>query len=245
MEILKKIKKNGFKKSLLLFFKIINRKNKNLINRFIVKDILCENKFKNEEDYLKFSYEYLDLMQEKYEIKELLTIIKKKKPRIVLEIGSARGGTLFLFSKYAYENAIIISIDLPKGPFGGGYSKNRVSIFKKFITNKQKMYLIRDNSHLENTKNKLKKILGKNKIDFLFIDGDHTYEGVKIDFEQYSPLVKKGGIIAMHDIALHPKETKCEVNKFWKELKNSYKYKEIILDKNQGWAGIGIIYKWE
>jgi hypothetical protein len=37
------------------------------------------------------------------------------------------------------------------------------------------------------------------KIDFLFIDADHSYEGVKLDFELYSKLVKKTGIIALHD----------------------------------------------
>jgi hypothetical protein len=30
-------------------------------------------------------------------------------------------------------------------------------------------------------------------VDFLFIDGDHTYEGVKKDFEMYSPLVRREG----------------------------------------------------
>lgn len=37
------------------------------------------------------------------------------------------------------------------------------------------------------------------KIDFLFIDADHSYEGVKLDFDLYSKLVKKTGIIALHD----------------------------------------------
>jgi predicted O-methyltransferase YrrM len=36
-------------------------------------------------------------------------------------------------------------------------------------------------------------------IDLLFIDGDHTYEGVKIDLELWVPLVKPGGIVAGHD----------------------------------------------
>jgi predicted O-methyltransferase YrrM len=46
----------------------------------------------------------------------------------------------------------------------------------------------------------IKNILDDRKVDFLFIDGDHTYEGVTRDFEMYSPLVKRGGIIAIHDI---------------------------------------------
>ena len=38
------------------------------------------------------------------------------------------------------------------------------------------------------------------KIDFLFIDGDHSYKGVTTDFRLYSPLVKDYGNIAFHDI---------------------------------------------
>lgn len=37
------------------------------------------------------------------------------------------------------------------------------------------------------------------QIDFLFIDGDHSYEGVKTDFELYSTLLSDRGIIAIHD----------------------------------------------
>lgn len=39
------------------------------------------------------------------------------------------------------------------------------------------------------------------KIDYLFIDGDHTYEVVKKDFEDWYPHVKTGGIISIHDSA--------------------------------------------
>ena len=37
------------------------------------------------------------------------------------------------------------------------------------------------------------------KIDYLHIDADHTYEGVKNDFELYSTLLSENGIISIHD----------------------------------------------
>jgi hypothetical protein len=37
------------------------------------------------------------------------------------------------------------------------------------------------------------------KIDFLFIDGDHSYEGVKLDFDLYSTILSDNGIIIIHD----------------------------------------------
>lgn len=36
-------------------------------------------------------------------------------------------------------------------------------------------------------------------IDILFIDGDHIYESVKSEYESFSPFVKKGGLILLHD----------------------------------------------
>jgi len=43
----------------------------------------------------------------------------------------------------------------------------------------------------------------QNPIDFLFIDGDHSYEGVKKDWELWSPLVSVEGRIALHDSRSH------------------------------------------
>jgi predicted O-methyltransferase YrrM len=36
-------------------------------------------------------------------------------------------------------------------------------------------------------------------IDFIFIDGDHSYEACKADIEAWTPFVKPGGVIAFHD----------------------------------------------
>ena len=38
------------------------------------------------------------------------------------------------------------------------------------------------------------------RLDILFIDGDHSYEGVKNDLSNYAPLVKSGGRIILHDV---------------------------------------------
>jgi predicted O-methyltransferase YrrM len=36
-------------------------------------------------------------------------------------------------------------------------------------------------------------------IDLLFVDGDHSYIGVKTDWDLYFPLLKKGSIVIFHD----------------------------------------------
>lgn len=50
--------------------------------------------------------------------------------------------------------------------------------------------------------------------DILFIDAGHSYEDVKQDYSEYSTLVKKGGLIILHDIC----NRSCGVPLFWSEL---------------------------
>lgn len=40
------------------------------------------------------------------------------------------------------------------------------------------------------------------KVDFIFVDGDHSFEGIKKDWELYAGKVKSGGIIALHDTSI-------------------------------------------
>ena len=176
------------------------------------------------------------------EITELVKVLAKRKPKLLLEIGTARGGTLFLFTRVSSSDALIISVDLPGGLFGGGYPERKKLFYESFVIHKQKMHLIRADSHALSTLNMVENILEGRKLDFLFIDGDHTYKGVKTDFEIYSKLVGKGGIIAFHDVCPHPPQTGCEVNLFWREIKDKYEYIEIVRDWKQGWAGIGVLY---
>ena len=82
-----------------------------------------------------------------------------------------------------------------------------------------------------------------------FIHGDHSYEGVKKDLEQYKTLVGDGGIIAFYDIVAnttdHPDAKYIEVPRFWNEIKTQYRYEEVIENVNQRSMGIGIIFVWK
>jgi predicted O-methyltransferase YrrM len=179
-------------------------------------------------------------MQNKDEFIELLKIFKELNPKYILEIGTANGGSLFCFCKLAQDDATIISIDLPEGPLGGGYPEWRIPIYQAFAKENQNLFLLKKDSHKDETLLEVKKILEGNQLDFLFIDGDHSYEGVKKDFELYSTLVRKGGLIVFHDIVNNdPTRVDIEVPKFWSEIKNKYKFKEIIKDKIN--FGIGIL----
>jgi cephalosporin hydroxylase len=144
-----------------------------------------------------------------------------------------------LFCRLANPCATLVSIDLPGGEFGGGYPEWKTKLYRSFCLPQQTMHLLRADSRAICTVEKVRSILGTTPVDFLFIDGNHTYEGVKRDFELYSPFVRRGGVIAFHDIAVHPPEAHCEVHKFWNEARNQHS-KEFIENREQRWAGIGV-----
>lgn len=179
--------------------------------------------------------------QFKKEIIELIEVIKAKKPATILEIGTATGGTLFFWSQFCPFDTHIISIDLPFGQFGAGYLPEKGKFLKSFAREKQRLDLIQGNSHHQEIKNQLKELLQGKKIDFLFIDGDHSYEGAKQDFLDYKDLVSPGGIIAFHDIKDNKQDKYCQVPSFWNEIKNDYPSKELTSYENQDGCGIGYI----
>ncbi|HEU03682.1 MAG TPA: hypothetical protein ENH95_00935, partial [Nitrosopumilus sp.] len=219
-------------------------RNEEIISKLKIQSEECRT-FENFID-LAFNFRYgnfsIEPLQKKEEIKTLLKILKKYPSKNFLEIGTASGGTFFLLTKIADPKANIISIDLPQGAFGGElYPNSNMSIYESFANAKQKIHLIRSNSHEKSTLEKTKRILNSKKLDFLLIDGDHTYKGVKKDFEMYRGLVRKEGIIAFHDINKGPKKNVGEVIKFWKKIKSEYPSFEIIDFHSGEGYGLGFI----
>jgi predicted O-methyltransferase YrrM len=94
-------------------------------------------------------------------------------------------------------------------------------------------------SHKPETLAELADLLADDRVDLLFIDADHTYEGVKGDYETYSPLVRPGGIVAFHDILTHPNMPYVAVDILWRQL--SGVMEEIITDPPT-WGGIGVLH---
>jgi predicted O-methyltransferase YrrM len=185
--------------------------------------------------------------QKKGELRPFISRLRRQTLRSVVEIGTYRGGTLWLWCQLADPDAVIVSIDLPGGEFGGGYDDAQAEHIRSYARADQKLVLIRANSHLSKTRDELTSALGGRLVDFLFIDADHTYDGVKQDYQMYAPLVRRGGIIAFHDILPHSIEERCEVDVFWEELKRQGMDDfEEFLDRDtpaaeRVWGGIGAL----
>lgn len=173
------------------------------------------------------------------EFLELAEMVKKQSCKYIMEIGTFRGGTLFVFSQLAAPGATVISLDFHSSFFGRVYGALQKPLLRKFVRNGKSLFMIREDSHLPQTLNAIRRILNGHELDFLFIDGDHSYEGVREDFMMYSPLVREGGLIAFHDIA--ESGGSREVHRLWSELKPNYDHHEFIHVTGDRAMGIGVL----
>ena len=179
------------------------------------------------------------------EIQALCEIVHRERPRTILEIGTHHGGTFFLFSRVAALDALLISVDLASEDL-----KPWRTLCADLRMKGQKVSVIDGDSHAISTVERVNRVLGDQKVDFLFIDGDHSYEGVKQDFENYIGFLNDTGIIAFHDInpdyfTRFGKRT-CsytgEVYRFWAEVKMKYSHTECIDNPDEDGFGIGILF---
>lgn len=180
------------------------------------------------------------------EFTALLEEYKTLNVNCFMEIGSMYGWSLQHFIHYSNKESTAVVIDLPVRNFIGPgdwrvatQESNYKNVWPEWAKAKKcKLFLIPDSSIKESTFNKAKDILNGKQLDFLFIDGDHRYEAIKSDYEMYSPLVRLGGVIGFHDIG---EREEGGGRQFWNEIKNKFKYREILLDLKQE-KGIGLLY---
>jgi predicted O-methyltransferase YrrM len=110
---------------------------------------------------------------------------------VIVEIGAEFGQSSSLFVRaIGNKNIRIISIDLFPGDLQDIYLANMREAGMSGRTESVKM----------NSKDFINSC-GSLDIDLLFVDGDHSHDGVKLDIDNYAPKVRVGGVIAFHDCA--------------------------------------------
>lgn len=181
------------------------------------------------------------MTQKPDEIRGLLAEVRRLRPRRLLEIGSSAGGTLFLWTRAAAVDATVVSIDLPAGSARDPEEAERLRRFEGFRRGRQRLYLLRADSHAGVTQRRLAEILEGQALDFLFIDGDHSYDGVRRDFADYAPLVRPRGLVALHDVHPHSQGWGGQVPRFWSEIRDRYAGSQLLESPAQDGFGIGLI----
>jgi predicted O-methyltransferase YrrM len=107
-------------------------------------------------------------------------------PSDMIEIGRAEGGSTILMAAAARPETRFVSFD--SDPVN---DENLASFFEKMLPPRHVELLIADSQTAD---------IFQYQVGLVFIDGDHTYEGVKADFQNWLPAVLKGGYLVFHDI---------------------------------------------
>lgn len=94
------------------------------------------------------------------------------------------------------------------------------------------------NSYVITTQEYAKKF-PKRRYGYIYLDGDHTYQGVKKDYQLFWPKLELGGFLVFHDVLGKGKKVKFGVKRFWEELSG----KDKIIIPFPPVSGLGILQK--
>lgn len=163
-------------------------------------------------------------------------IILEIKPRVIVELGTHLGNSYFTFCQSAKENKIrtaCYAVDSWEGDAQAGQYGQTVYETVK----------IHNDAHYHQFSKLLKmrfdealREIPDGSVDLLHIDGLHTYEAVRHDFETWVPKLSGNGLVMLHDIAVERQD--FGVKKFWGELKEQYHH-SMEFDHNHG---LGVLF---
>jgi predicted O-methyltransferase YrrM len=137
------------------------------------------------------------------EQKVVLSLMAMKKRRgVIVELGSWTGGGVLLMAPYlasdrTYHAVDTFNADTMPDQFVQSYLKGRkhLDVFIDNIAPLENKVVVH-----QGLTNDIAATWPKGlAVDLLFIDADHAYDSVSADWRNWSPFVRKGGIVAFHD----------------------------------------------
>ncbi len=142
-----------------------------------------------------------ETLQNPAEVEVVYHMAEGIRPAAFLEIGSAHGGTLFVYAGACAPGATLIAVDDAWKPHQAATLEKTMA---RLVGDGFDAHWVRGNSHDPAIAKKVKAILAGRPVDFLHVDGNHAEASVMADWEAYGPLVRPGGLVAFHDIAFTP-----------------------------------------
>jgi len=147
-------------------------------------------------------------------------VIREIAPRIFVELGTHSGNSYFTFCQAVVEAGLLTNcyaVDTWLGDeHAGRYGED---IFTRVNKHNEKYYA-GFSRLLRMTFDDAVTGFADESIHLLHIDGMHTYEAVRHDFDTWLPKLAPGAVVIFHDTNVH--ERNFGVGKFWKELQARY-----------------------
>lgn len=164
-------------------------------------------------------------------------LVMALKPKTIVELGAHSGNSLFCFAQACVEHqvqACIHAVDTWQGdPHAGSYDGEVFSsvqdhtreYYRGIVTLHQKTF---DQAALE---------INRGAVDLLHIDGLHSYDAVKHDFQTWRSRCNDNAIILFHDTAVHRDD--FGVHRFWEELISTHRHFEFLHSNGLGVLALG------
>jgi len=166
------------------------------------------------------------------ELAEALWLAASVDPKVIVEIGCDAGGTLFCWRQLCNDVYGITLAD--NSPATGG---------QLYPLNDHGAQVFIGDSHDPAALAWLREHLAGRPIDVLHIDGDHSYRGAVGDLLWYSPLVRDGGLVLLHD-AVNRADSRVEVTHLWEQFAAAGSGR-LITSKRGRPVGFGVLRKGE
>jgi cephalosporin hydroxylase len=185
------------------------------------------------------------IYQDEGELKRLVELVKKLKPKCILEIGSLYGGTMWYWMNVA-NGAKIVSVDIGVGCPDSRHTEiehARLNLWPEW--EKETGCTITQIQADSTSPDTVEEIRKHAPFDFVFIDGGHTFDIAMSDWNNYWPMLRAGGFLAFHDIAYPDINSEgVGVGIVWRKVRDNGKWQEFIREHNpEQWMGIGVIWK--
>jgi O-antigen biosynthesis protein len=149
-----------------------------------------------------------------------LWLVEQTRPGMLVELGTHHGHSYFTFCAGVVANGLptkCFAVDTWKGDeHAGSYGEE---IFAQ-VSEKNQSQFHAFSRLLRTTFDEAVAHFGDGTIDILHIDGLHTYDAVKHDFETWLPKLSSRGVVLFHDSNV--RERDFGVWRLWEELKDEH-----------------------
>jgi Methyltransferase domain len=165
-------------------------------------------------------------------------LVRNLRPRRLAELGVCLGTSFFAFCQAVKDGGLVTELlavdtwegDEHTGFYGPGYLEQFDRVWR---THFPALAV----SRIQRPFDEARAEVEDSSLDVLHLDGCHTYEAARHDYETWSDAVREGGVILFHDVAVRDPGRGFGVYRLWEELKGRFPTAEFAHS-----FGLGVLF---